>query len=163
MIHDGGIMNRAAGPLAIPRQLVPHTSPACPVRPARPVRRQEPPLAPPRQPAQCGIRTVIAVALSHCAGSRTVQAGRGQPRRRLCGFTRVGLGPGETATARIGVPLGRLRLWDVAAGRMAMPPRPVEIGAGASSADIRQVATLPLVPAPPGRRPARVAAADFDD
>jgi beta-glucosidase len=89
--------------------------------------------------------------------------GPGQPRRRLCGFTRVRLGPGETATARISVPLDRLRLWDVAAGLMTVPPGPVEIGAGASSADIRQVATLPRPAVPRVRRPARVAAADFDD
>jgi beta-glucosidase len=46
---------------------------------------------------------------------------------------------------------------------MALPPGPVELGAGASSADIRQTVTLPLSPAPLGGRPARVAAADFDD
>jgi len=90
-------------------------------------------------------------------------AGPDQPRRRLCGFARVTLRPGETATAWIGVPAERLRLWDVAAGRMAMPPGPVEIGAGASSADIRQTATLPVPAGIPARRPARVAAADFDD
>jgi len=90
-------------------------------------------------------------------------AGPDQPRRRLCGFTRVTLKPGETAQARVGVPLERLRLWDVATGRMTMPPGPVEIGAGASSADIRQTATLPLPPVSPARRPVRVAAADFDD
>ena len=89
--------------------------------------------------------------------------GPDQPRRRLCGFTRVTLGPGESATARIAVPLDRLRLWDVAAGRMALPPGPVEIGAGASSADIRQTATLPVPAGIPARRPALVAAADFDD
>ena len=104
-------------------------------------------------------------------GSEVVQLyasypGPDQPRRRLCGFTRVTLKPGETATARISVPAQRLRLWDVAAGGMAMPPGPVEIGAGASSADIRQTARLPLPALPavsPARRPARVSAADFDD
>ena len=90
-------------------------------------------------------------------------AGPDQPRRRLCGFTRVTLGPGETATARIAVPLDRLRLWNVAAGRMTLLPGPVEIGAGASSADIRQTATLPVPAGIPARRPALVAAADFDD
>jgi beta-glucosidase len=90
-------------------------------------------------------------------------SGPGQPRRRLCGFTRVTLRAGETATARIVVPLDRLRLWDVAAGRMSMPLGPVEISAGASSADIRQVATLTVPAGIPARRPAQVAAADFDD
>ena len=106
--------------------------------------------------------------LGHCDGTEVVQlyaryAGPDQPRRRLCGFTRVALGPGETVTARISVPLDRLRLWGVAAGRMAMPPGPVEIGAGASSADIRQTAALPLPAGIPARRPAQVTAADFDD
>jgi beta-glucosidase len=90
-------------------------------------------------------------------------AGPDQPRRRLCGFTRVTLRPGQTVTARIGVPLERLRLWDVAAGEMTLPPGLVEIGAGASSADIRQSVTLPVPAAVPARRPAQVAAADFDD
>jgi beta-glucosidase len=90
-------------------------------------------------------------------------AGPGQPRRRLCGFTRVTLRPGQTATARIGVPLERLHLWNVAAGRMTMPPGPLEIVAGASSTDIRQTATLPVPAGIPARRPAQVAAADFDD
>jgi beta-glucosidase len=112
--------------------------------------------------------TVDVTNLGMREGTEVVQlyasyAGPGQPRRRLCGFTRVTLGPGQTATARIGVPLERLRLWDVAAGRMTMPPGPVEIGAGASSADIRQTATLPVPAGIPARRPARVAAADFDD
>jgi beta-glucosidase len=112
--------------------------------------------------------TVDVTNLGMREGTEVVQlyasyAGPDQPRRRLCGFTRVTLRPGQTATARIGVPLERLRLWDVAAGRMTMPPGRVEIGAGASSADIRQTATLPVPAGVPARRPARVAAADFDD
>ncbi|HUN38085.1 MAG TPA: glycoside hydrolase family 3 C-terminal domain-containing protein [Trebonia sp.] len=89
--------------------------------------------------------------------------GRDQPRRRLCGFARVTLRPGQSATARITVPLERLRLWDVASGQMILPAGPVEIGAGASSADIRQSALLPAPDEEMARRPAQVAAADFDD
>ncbi len=85
-----------------------------------------------------------------------------QPRRRLCGFARVALAPGETTTVRIGVPFARLALWDVAAHRMAVPPGRIEIGAGASSADIRQTAAL-TVPGAPSRRAGQVNAADFDD
>jgi beta-glucosidase len=88
--------------------------------------------------------------------------GPGQPRRRLCGFARVPLAAGETRAVGIEVPLARLALWDVATGRMAVPPGPIEIGAGASSGDIRQSATLSV----PGDRPARgemIRAADFDD
>jgi len=86
----------------------------------------------------------------------------GQPRQRLCGFARVPLAAGQARTVKIEVPLARLALWDVAAGRMAVPPGPIEIGAGRSSADIRQSATLDV----PGQRPARggtLHAADFDD
>jgi beta-glucosidase len=88
--------------------------------------------------------------------------GPGQPRRRLCGFAPVALAPGATATVRIGVPFARLALWDVAAHRMSVPPGPLEIGAGASSADIRQTATL-AVPGTPSFRAGQVGAADFDD
>jgi beta-glucosidase len=86
----------------------------------------------------------------------------GQPRRRLCGFARVELAPGETKTARIEVPSARLALWDVAAGRMAVPPGVLEIGAGASCADIRQTATL-TVPGDVCVRSGQLNAADFDD
>ncbi|MGH3168778.1 MAG: glycoside hydrolase family 3 C-terminal domain-containing protein, partial [Trebonia sp.] len=106
-------------------------------------------------------------------GSETVQLyaaypGPDQPRRRLIGFARVTLGPGETETAVIEVPTGRLALWDVAAGRMSVPAGPIEIGAGASSADIRRTATCEFPAGPPRRRPglastAQVSAADFDD
>jgi beta-glucosidase len=85
-----------------------------------------------------------------------------QPRRRLCGFARVTLAPGETKTARIEVPPAGLALWDVAAGRMSVPPGRLEIGAGASAADIRQTATL-TVPGDVSVRTGQLNAADFDD
>jgi beta-glucosidase len=107
------------------------------------------------------------------AGSEVVQlyasySGSDQPRRRLIGFTRIALEPGETGTATIRVPVSRLELWDVAAGRTALPAGPLGILAGASSGDIRSRAALPLPrEAQPGAaaalRSARVAAADFDD
>jgi beta-glucosidase len=120
--------------------------------------------------------TVTAALAVTNTGSRpateTVQLyarypGPDQPRQRLCGFTRVALAPGETATAVIAVPHDRLALWDVATGRRSVPAGTIEIGAGASSADIRQTAALEI-PGPPRRRavPAstgRVSAADFDD
>ena len=103
----------------------------------------------------------------HRAGTEVVQLyasypGADQPRRRLIGFTRVALEPGETAAVTIAVPAHRLELWDVAAGRMALPG-PVEILAGASSEDIRQTASLALPAGFSSQRPARVAGADFDD
>ena len=89
-----------------------------------------------------------------------------QPRRRLCGFNRVTLAPGETKTARIEVPRARLALWDVAAAAMSVPPGQIELGAGASCADIRQTATLTVPGTVSGRsigRDGKVSAADFDD
>ena len=102
------------------------------------------------------------------AGSEVVQLyasypGTAQPRRRLIGFSRVALEPGETGKAMIDMPVSRLELWDVAAGRMALPAGPLEILAGASAGDIRQAAMLPLPAAAAPLRAARVAAADFDD
>lgn len=87
-----------------------------------------------------------------------------RPRRRLCGFARVTLAPGETRTVEISLPMSRLALWDVTSGRMVVPPGPIEIMAAASSADIRQTATLTVPGAPPLRDLAvRQAAASFDD
>ena len=86
----------------------------------------------------------------------------GQPRRRLCGFAQVALVPGETRAVRIPVPFARLALWDVAARRLSVPPGEIEIGAGASSADIRRTATL-AIPGTPSARTGQIDAADFDD
>jgi beta-glucosidase len=85
-----------------------------------------------------------------------------RPRRRLCGFARVALAPGEKTTVLIPVPLARLALWDVATGRMSVPPGPIEISAGASSADIRRTAAL-TIPGTPAARTGRLDAAEFDD
>jgi beta-glucosidase len=111
------------------------------------------------------------------SGTEVVQlyaryAGTDRPRRRLCGFARVTLAPGQTRTVEIPLPPGRLALWDVAAGRLVVPPGEIEILAGASSADIRQTATLTVPVAVPGAVPAAApgprdlagqAAAAFDD
>ena len=85
-----------------------------------------------------------------------------QPRRRLVGFTRVELSPGETKAAIVEVPRERLALWDVATGRMSVPAGTIDIGAGASSASIGRTVTLEF-PGAPRRRPGQVSAADFDD
>jgi beta-glucosidase len=103
-----------------------------------------------------------------CEGTEVVQLyarydGPGRPRRRLCGFARVTLAPGETRPVTIPVPRPRLELWDVAAGRMSVPPGVIDIMAGASSADIRQTATLTVPGESPPRTGPRLAAADFDD
>ena len=103
------------------------------------------------------------------AGTEVVQlyaryAGTDRPRRRLCGFARVTLAPGETRAVEIPLPPRRLALWDVAAGQLTVPPGEIEILAGASSADIRQTATLTVPGAAPAPRDlVRQAAAAFDD
>lgn len=100
-------------------------------------------------------------------GTETVQVyaayhGPDQPRRRLVGFTRVTLGPGETKAATVEVPRMRLALWDVAAGRMSVPAGTIDIAAGASSADLRRTVALDF-PGVPRRRAGQISAADFDD
>jgi beta-glucosidase len=86
-----------------------------------------------------------------------------RPRRQLCGFARVELEPGQTRAATITLPVSALACWDVATQRMTVPPGPVELLVGASSADIRQAAALTVSGAAPApRRVGDVAAADFD-
>ncbi len=90
--------------------------------------------------------------------------GADRPRRRLCGFGRVSLAPGETRAVEITVPMSRLALWDAGSRRMTVPPGRIEIMAAASSADVRQIAALTV----PGDEPVprdliHQAAADFDD
>jgi beta-glucosidase len=86
--------------------------------------------------------------------------------RRLIGFARVTLAPGETGTAAITFPLAELAIWDVDAHEMVVPAGDYELLAGASSADIRLTATLAVDGVSPGPRRIRgreVRAADFDD
>jgi beta-glucosidase len=64
--------------------------------------------------------------------------------RALCGFSRVFLKAGETKTVSVTVPASSLRRWSDADKAYATPPGEWTIGAGASSADIRQTATAKL-------------------
>lgn len=89
-----------------------------------------------------------------------------RPRRRLCGFARVALRPGESTTVEIAVPASRLAFWDVRLGRMTLDPGEHELTVGASSEDVRCrtkvfVASGPAVP----RRllGEGIVAVDFDD
>ncbi|HLI42228.1 MAG TPA: fibronectin type III-like domain-contianing protein, partial [Streptosporangiaceae bacterium] len=79
---------------------------------------------------------------------------------------RVRLAPGETRMAEIALPVPALACWDVDTHRMIVPPGDYEVFAGASSADVRQSATLTVrgpAPAPRQLLGRAVAAADFDD
>ena len=71
-------------------------------------------------------------------------ASQPQEIRALCGFTRVHLNAGEKRTVTITVPAVALRRWNVAAKDYTIPAGEWTIAAGASSADLRQTATVPL-------------------
>jgi beta-glucosidase len=68
------------------------------------------------------------------------------PRERhaLCGFARVHLKAGETKRVSLTVPSTALRRWNDAGGHYAVPTGVWNIGAGASSADIRLTANVTL-------------------
>jgi beta-glucosidase len=60
----------------------------------------------------------------------------------LCGFARVALKAGETKTVKLTVAATALRRWSVAKQDYEIPAGEWEIRAGASSADVRQVAKV---------------------
>jgi beta-glucosidase len=62
----------------------------------------------------------------------------------LCGFARVHLKAGETKTVTLTVPATALRRWSEAMKDYAIPTGDWTIGAGASSADIRQTTAAKL-------------------
>jgi len=61
-----------------------------------------------------------------------------RPESQLKGFTKLGLGPGETATARFSLGSRAFAHWDADAGGWAAGSGEFEIRVGASSRDIRQ-------------------------
>ena len=86
--------------------------------------------------------------------------------RRLAGFTRITLGPGETGVAEIAFPLSELAVWDVDTHAMTVFGGDYDLLVGASSADIRLTGTLTVAGPGPGPRDLagrEIRAADFDD
>jgi beta-glucosidase len=75
-----------------------------------------------------------------------VPPGNSHPREReaLGGFSRVHLAHGETRTVEITIPATALRRWSPEKKACAIPSGAWTIRAGASSADIRQAATVEL-------------------
>jgi beta-glucosidase len=65
-------------------------------------------------------------------------------RKSLCGFDRIRLAAGETKRVAFTVPATALRRWNDAKQAYEIPAGDWTIGAGASSADIRQTARLVL-------------------
>jgi beta-glucosidase len=88
-----------------------------------------------------------------------------EPLRQLRAFQRVRLAPGQTTTVRLRFPVSDLAHWDVTRNRPVVETGTYDVLAGASSADVRQRATLPVrgetIPPRDLSRPTR--AADFDD
>jgi beta-glucosidase len=60
-----------------------------------------------------------------------------RPIEELRGFRRITLEPGETRTVEFSVPVSSLAYWNADMRRWVVEEEPVELGAGASSADIR--------------------------
>ncbi|ASS67147.1 MULTISPECIES: glycoside hydrolase family 3 C-terminal domain-containing protein [unclassified Paenibacillus] len=67
-----------------------------------------------------------------------------RPLRKLAGFKRVALQPGETATVPFALDSRELEVWDVTRGRFALERGRCMLMAGASSADIRCMAELDI-------------------
>jgi beta-glucosidase len=88
-----------------------------------------------------------------------------QPQRQLRAFQRVGLEPGQTKTVRLRLRAADLAHWDVTRNKWVVESGDYDLMAGASSADIRQRATLRVrgetIPARDLAKTTR--AVDFDD
>jgi len=65
-----------------------------------------------------------------------------RPLRELKGFGRVNIPRGQTRTVSVPLKAESLAYWDEAGNRFVVEPEPVEILAGASSADIRLRKTI---------------------
>lgn len=65
-----------------------------------------------------------------------------QPLRRLCGFRKVRLAPGESRTVSVDVPIAELAFWDVTRGRFVVEEAPHRVMVGRSSRDIRLTAAF---------------------
>jgi beta-glucosidase len=65
-----------------------------------------------------------------------------RPNRQLVGFARVTIAAGETREVTLPLPATRLAYWDVKQQRFVTEPGPIELAAGASSADLRVKTTI---------------------
>ncbi len=87
------------------------------------------------------------------------------PNQQLRAFQRVHLARGQTKTVRLSLPVADLAHWDVTRGRWVVETSKHDVMVGASSADIRQRATVQVRGEDiPARRLSReTRAIDFDD
>lgn len=87
-----------------------------------------------------------------------------QPLRKLQGFARVALHPGESRRVRIDFPIHALAIWDVTRSRFVVEDAPRTVHLGRSAKDLRVCAPLNVPGEPIGPRPAtRLHAADNDE
>ncbi|MGW8884885.1 glycoside hydrolase family 3 C-terminal domain-containing protein [Streptomyces sp. NPDC055749] len=97
---------------------------------------------------------------------RGTERGAGLPLRKLIGHRRPRLAPGAAERVEFLVPVDDLGHWDVAHGRWTVEPGMYEFLAGASSADIRCMATVVIEGEASGPRPVvrcGLEAADYDE
>jgi beta-glucosidase len=88
-----------------------------------------------------------------------------EPLKQLHAFQRVHLNPGQTATVHLGFPVADLAHWDVTRDRDVVETATYDLMVGASSADIRQRAAVPVrgETIPPRNLARTTPAVDFDD
>ncbi|OBZ16556.1 glycoside hydrolase family 3 C-terminal domain-containing protein [Bacillus sp. FJAT-26390] len=68
-----------------------------------------------------------------------------RPLKKLVGFTRITLQPGETKDVQIIVPAEELAIWDVTRGRFCLESAAYTFAAGGSSDDVKVSATITIV------------------
>jgi len=78
---------------------------------------------------------------------RHVRSAVRQPRLALCGFTRLHLAQGETASVTVDVPVARFRQWDPVRKQYVVESGVYELLVGGASDDLRLRASLKVDPA----------------
>jgi beta-glucosidase len=69
---------------------------------------------------------------------RHVDSAAPHPKLALCGFSRVHIAKGDSATVAIDIPASRLRCWDTAQKQYVVEPGKYELLVGGASDDIRE-------------------------
>ncbi|MGW7479263.1 glycoside hydrolase family 3 C-terminal domain-containing protein [Nonomuraea muscovyensis] len=86
-----------------------------------------------------------------------------QPLRRLRGFEKVRLAPGESRTVRLTLPVRELAFWDVTRGRFVVESAPHQLMVGRSATDLRLSARFEVAGETVPPRSGALAAVDHDE